>query len=72
MKTFLRDERIGGNNIVAAVEANFSNYLFFAATSLGRPPRVEAGQKRADNINPRNPENPWLWLLYRFGVLSEA
>jgi len=72
VKTFLRDERIGGNNIVAAVEANFSDYLFFAATSLGKPPRVEAGQKRADNINPRNPENPWLWLLYRFGVLSEA
>ena len=72
VRAFLRDERIGGHSIVAAVEANFSDHLFFAATSLGKPPRVEAGQKRADNINPRNPENPWLWLLYRFGVLSEA
>jgi len=70
--SFLRDERIGARNIVTSVEASFSDYLFFAATSLGRPPRVEDGHKRADNISPRNPENPWIWLLHRFGVLPEA
>jgi hypothetical protein len=72
MKSFLRDERIGGNNIVTAAENGFKDHLFFAVTSLGKPPRVEAGQKRADNISPRNPENPWLWILYRLGILSEV
>jgi len=72
VKSFLRDERIGGDNIVTAAETGFHNHLFFAATSLGKPPRVEGGQKLADNINPKNPENPWLWILYRLGMLSEA
>ena len=31
-----------------------------------------AEQFGADNINPKNPENPWLWVLYRLGMLSEA
>jgi len=72
VKSFLRDERIGGGSIVTAAETGFKNHLFFAATSLGKPPRVEGGQKRADNISPKNPENPWLWILHRLGVLSEA
>lgn len=72
VKSFLRDERIGGDNIVTAAEAGFRDHLFFAATSLGKPPREEGGQKLADNINPKNPENPWLWILHRLGMLSEA
>ncbi|MEI6785750.1 MAG: hypothetical protein WCQ21_33090, partial [Verrucomicrobiota bacterium] len=72
VKSFLRDERIGGDNIVTAAETGFKDHLFFAVTSLGKPPRIESGRKLADNINPKNPENPWLWILYRLGMLSEA
>ena len=72
VKSFLRDERIGADNIVTAAETGFKDHLFFAVTSLGKPPRIESGRKLADNINPKNPENPWLWVLYRLGMLSEA
>jgi hypothetical protein len=72
LKSFLRDRTIGANDLVTAAEANFKDHMFFAVTSLGKPPRIEAGQKRIDNINPQNTENPWLWILYRLGALSEV
>jgi hypothetical protein len=72
VKKLLMDQSIGGRNLVVAVEAVFKDHLFFAVTSLGKPPKMEGGEKRADNISPKNPENPWLWILYRLGFLSET
>lgn len=61
-----------GAKAVMAVESGFSNYMFFAVTSLGQPPKMEAGVKSAVNINPKHVENPWLWILFRLGLLSET
>ena len=72
LETFLSDPKIGADKIIMDVEKSFAKYRFFAVTSLGDPPTEREGQRRVENINPKNPENPWLWILHELGFLSEA
>jgi GTPase SAR1 family protein len=46
----------------------FSNYRFFGVSSLGRQPA--SNDRLADVPNPRRVEDPFLWLLHEFNLIS--
>lgn len=62
---------LGFAHIGTLARQSFRNVAFFAASALGSPPRIveENGEevKRVDNAKPRRVEDPFLWILHKWG-----
>jgi len=54
-------------NVIRLIEDYFSNYSFFGVSALGSNP-VE--DKKIDKIRPKRIEDPFLWLLWKNGVIK--
>lgn len=56
-----------GPSFSLSIEHNFHCYEFFAMSSLGHLP----GQNnRLSTVSPRRVEDPFLWLLYKLGIIN--
>ena len=56
-----------GEIIINQVRSQYHNYAFFGLSALGCNPH---GTNRIPKVNPRRIEDPFLWLLYKHGLLS--
>lgn len=56
-----------GGGLTGIVEANFEKSRYFAVSSLGRSPTVDG---RIESVSPLRVEDPFLWILRNFGLVS--
>ena len=71
MRTFLNTW--GERRITTAMKANFSNIAYFGVSALGQSPQTAEGAGGARKIQkprPERVEDPFLWLLYKTGVIK--
>jgi len=53
----------GASNIDDHMEHNYSNYRYFAVSSLGRPPDYEHYAVAEGGVRPLRVADPVVWLL---------
>jgi hypothetical protein len=56
-----------GGGFASRVETNFANYRYFGVSSLGHAPDK---QGKIDTVSPVRVEDPFLWILYRLGLVK--
>jgi hypothetical protein len=56
-----------GGGFASRVETNFANYRYFGVSSLGHAPDK---QVKIDTVSPVRVEDPFLWILYRLGLVK--
>ena len=56
-----------GAGFPSRVETGFETHHYFGVSSLGRPP---SDQGKLESISSIRIEDPLLWLLYKFGLIS--
>jgi hypothetical protein len=67
VREMLRDW--GAQNIDDHLEANYTNYRYFAVSSLGRPPDYENNKVAAGGVQPLRVADPLVWLLSYYGLV---
>lgn len=56
-----------GANFGKIIAEDFATYSYFAVSSLGEPPDKD---NHLTAISPLRVEDPFLWLLYKFGIVK--
>lgn len=56
-----------GFHLIQEVKHNFKNYSFFGLSALGSNP---AGSNKITKLRPLRVEDPFLWLLYKNGIIK--
>jgi hypothetical protein len=67
VREMLRDW--GASNIDDHMESNYSNYRYFAVSSLGRPPIYEQYAVAEGGVRPLRVADPVVWLLSVYGLV---
>ena len=59
----------GASDIDDQLEANYSNYRYFALSSLGRPPDYERFRVAQGGVRPMRVADPLVWLLSQYNLV---
>jgi hypothetical protein len=59
----------GSSDIDEFMEANYTNYQYFAVSSLGRPPDYEQNTVAEGGVRPIRVAEPLVWLLSQYGIV---
>jgi hypothetical protein len=62
-------DKWGGGYLLNQVRARYSHHRFFGLSALGCNPHAT---NRIPRVLPRRVEDPFLWLLYRHGLIGAA
>ena len=62
----------GADDVDQHLELNYSDFRYFAVSSLGAVPDYAAAAVDVGGVRPFRVDEPLLWLLHRFGVIERA
>jgi hypothetical protein len=62
---------LNADAITQVFEKNYTDYRYFAVSSLGRPPNYEDG-KSAGAVRPIRVSEPLVWLLAKYDLVPKG